>query len=364
MKKRAVIALALVLLAALPLAGGIWRGLSETFFSFPPLIEHEPPHAPFSAPVFAAIAALCGWAILFFAFPRRFGFSPPPAAPPPAPGRFPLHGRIGLWLMLAAWICAWSRCGLPQALAAHTFFPLWLGFIFTVDGWVFRRTGDSLFSNHRPTFWALFPASALSWWYFELLNRLVLNWWYEIPMPFGPAHYLIYSSLCFSTVLPAVFGIRAWLASFPALRVRYSCGPRLRIPGAGAVFAACGLLVLPLLPLYPDPLFFLVWIAPLALLAGALGLVRIPTPFDAMKRGDWSPVLLLALSALICGFFWELWNFGSSPRWAYSVPYVNRFHLFEMPAVGYFGYLPFGPVCACFWLAWTTLLPVRWQRIL
>lgn len=64
----------------------------------------------------------------------------------------------------------------------------------------------------------------------------------------------------------------------------------------------------------------------------------------------------LALAALLCGFFWELWNAFSSPRWAYAVPYVNRFHLFAMPAVGYAGYLPFGPVCACFWLAWTGLI--------
>ncbi len=55
-------------------------------------------------------------------------------------------------------------------------------------------------------------------------------------------------------------------------------------------------------------------------------------------------------------FPWELWNAFSSPRWAYAVPYVDRFPLFAMPTVGYTGYLPFGPVCACFWLAWTHLL--------
>ena len=68
---------------------------------------------------------------------------------------------------------------------------------------------------------------------------------------------------------------------------------------------------------------------------------------------------LLALAALICGFFWELWNLPELPHWEYAVPYLDRFHLFAMPAVGYTGYLPFGPVCACFWLAWTALLPQR-----
>lgn len=180
-------------------------------------------------------------------------------------------------------------------------------------------------------------------------------------MPFGPAHYLIYSSLCFATVLPAIFEVRDWLAGFPALRRRHARGPQIRWPGAAGFFAAGGAVLLPLVPMFPDPLFFFVWLAPLALLAGALTLAGLETPFSGIRRGDWSAVLLLALAALVCGFFWETWNFHSSPRWAYSVPYVDRFHLFEMPAVGYAGYLPFGPVCACFWIAWTALLPKRDQ---
>jgi hypothetical protein len=52
------------------------------------------------------------------------------------------------------------------------------------------------------------------------------------------------------------------------------------------------------------------------------------------------------MAALICGFFWEMWNYGSMARWIYNVPYVNRFHLFEMPVLGYAGYLPFGVECA------------------
>ncbi len=356
-----VILLSLILLALLPLAGESVRGFPEHFFSFPPLIEHEPAHAPFSAPVFVLFttAALLGAGL--FLFPRRFGFSRPSAPRAPAPGRFPLHGKIGFGLMLTAWVCAWAPLDLPDVIGHHTFFPLWLGFILSMDGLVFRRTGRSLFATRRATFLLLFPVSAVSWWYFEGLNRIVQNWWYVIPMKFGPVHYLVYSSLCFSTVLPAIFEVRAWLESVPSLRVRWSRGPRLRIPGAAGLFAALGLLLLPLIPLFPDPLFFATWIAPLALLAGALGLARVQSPFDPMKEGDWSAAMLLGLAALICGFFWELWNFGSSPRWAYSVPYLNRFHLFEMPAVGYAGYWPFGPVCACFWLAWTALLPERWQ---
>jgi hypothetical protein len=41
-----------------------------------------------------------------------------------------------------------------------------------------------------------------------------------------------------------------------------------------------------------------------------------------------------------------MWNFHSLAKWIYAVPFVNRFHLFEMPLLGYAGYLPFGLECA------------------
>jgi hypothetical protein len=56
-------------------------------------------------------------------------------------------------------------------------------------------------------------------------------------------------------------------------------------------------------------------------------------------------VWLPALAALFCGFFWELWNVNSLAHWEYSVPFVQRFHIFEMPILGYAGYLPFGLEC-------------------
>ena len=60
-----------------------------------------------------------------------------------------------------------------------------------------------------------------------------------------------------------------------------------------------------------------------------------------------------ALASLVTGFFWEMWNYGSShpnalpptnPNyWIYDIPYVNVIHLWsEMPLLGYAGYLPFG----------------------
>ena len=40
-----------------------------------------------------------------------------------------------------------------------------------------------------------------------------------------------------------------------------------------------------------------------------------------------------------------MWNFYSLARWEYAVPFVQRFKVFEMPLLGYAGYLPFGVEC-------------------
>ena len=52
--------------------------------------------------------------------------------------------------------------------------------------------------------------------------------------------------------------------------------------------------------------------------------------------------MALALGALVCGFFWELWNFYSYPKWTYHTPGVEFLHVFEMPLLGFLGYPPFG----------------------
>jgi hypothetical protein len=47
------------------------------------------------------------------------------------------------------------------------------------------------------------------------------------------------------------------------------------------------------------------------------------------------------LGAVICGFFWEMWNYYSYPKWIYHTPGAQFLHVFEMPLLGYGGYVPF-----------------------
>jgi hypothetical protein len=95
------------------------------------------------------------------------------------------------------------------------------------------------------------------------------------------------------------------------------------------------------------------WVGTLMIFSGQLLRKNIWNPFSAMAQGNWAPALLIALSTLFNGFFWELWNWGSNANptlpvtnpnyWMYNIPYVNVIHIFsEMPLLGYLGYMPFG----------------------
>jgi hypothetical protein len=65
------------------------------------------------------------------------------------------------------------------------------------------------------------------------------------------------------------------------------------------------------------------------------------TLLQYISVGNWQPLLALWVGCIICGFFWEMWNFYSYPKWIYYIPFFSFLHIFEMPLLGYVGYLPF-----------------------
>ena len=89
----------------------------------------------------------------------------------------------------------------------------------------------------------------------------------------------------------------------------------------------------------------MVWVAPPTLLISLAALLRAPHALSGIGSGDWRSPVSSVLAALLCGFFWEMWNFESYAKWVYDIPYVNILHVFEMPLLGYAGYLPFGVLC-------------------
>lgn len=340
----------------LPLLGILMKDMPlAPFFAFPPKTRHVD-HAPFSWAVFVGYAALILLVIVPF-LSRVFlirGIGHRHIKRRRVQNRasghacsFPWWGWAGILWTLFAWVIAWSRFSWSAPLQAHTFSPLWMGYIIVVNALTYRRTGACMALDRPGRFLCLFPLSAAFWWFFEYLNRFVENWSY-VGVDFGPWEYFWYATLPFSTVLPAVLGTRdlllgfswpkAWFGAF--LPVRVSC-PRM-LAWVLLLAAATGLTGI---GIRPNALFPLVWISPLLIIICLQTVLGERHLLSTLPEGDWHVIVCSALGALICGFFWEMWNFYSLAKWEYRIPFVHGFRIFEMPLLGYAGYLPFGLGC-------------------
>jgi hypothetical protein len=384
--------IAMPLMVALPLSGLWLTGrLAPHHFEFPPL-THYVAHAPFCWLAFLFMATAIGACCLPFVLklmrptpPRPPTSAPRPPSPnlrpPPSdfhvprptphlrrrgfllsafqisallpdlrpPSSFPLWGWAAIAFTAITWIVAWNRFEWASSIQSHTFFPLWLGYIVVINALTWRRKGSCLLTARPLQVLMLFIVSALFWWYFEYLNRFVQNWFYFGVSTFSPARYFGFATPPFATVLPAVLGTEEWLETFPRFRTNldnWHPVPIRRPRMLAAAWLGAGAVSLFAIGLAPNVLFPMLWLSPLILISALQTLTGASTIFTPLRNGSWQRIVRLAVAGLICGFFWEMWNSHSAAGWVYAVPFVGRFKIFEMPVLGYAGYLPFGLECA------------------
>ncbi len=252
--------------------------------------------------------------------------------------KIPLRGYIGFGLALLFWILNWT---LPGARTHWGFLPLWVGYCLAIDGLVFWRTGTSLFARSPRKYIGLFLVSAPVWWLFELLNLRTQNWTYIGADIITPFEYFFWTTVSFTTVIPAVFGSAEFFASFDFIK---RIKPGLVIGTdrrTTASFFALGWVMLALLLIYPKLFFPFIWLSVYFILEPVNIWLGNRSLADWTAKGDWRPVISLWLGVLLTAFFWEMWNYYSHPKWVYHVPWGDWFHIFEMPLLGYGGYLPF-----------------------
>lgn len=269
---------------------------------------------------------------------------------------FPNWGIVASILLIVSWILAWNRFTWFASFQIYTFTPLWLCYIVIVNAITTYRQGHCLLIRRPSYLLGLFILSSIFWWYYEYLNGFIKNWHYVGVDHLADPEYVFHSTIAYATVLPAVISTIELLNTLARLNQPFTnfWPMQVSIPKAWAIASwTGGCVALFMAASYPEQLFLFVWVAPLFIITGSRYMLGYTTLYSSLAKRDWRSIVLPALAALICGFFWELWNSQSIAHWEYNIPYVDSFPLFEMPAIGYAGYLPFGLVC----LAIAELLP-------
>ena len=249
----------------------------------------------------------------------------------------PYRGLLGLLLIAIAW-------PLSQQISQNLFFPLWLGFILLVDGLVLRRTGTSLAVRSPKIMVVMFIVASPYWWAFEGINQITQNWVYVTPTEedSGGLVGVIQASLSYSTVVPAVFEVSELIGSFGFIK-RFARLPSLVLSRPQIILAGVfGLGSLVTMLIWPTYLFPMTWLCLFFIFDPINNLAGRPSIIAQVKNGDYRTVVAFALGALVCGFFWEMWNRDASVSWEYNIGYLDFARIFQMPLLGYGGYLPFG----------------------
>ena len=251
---------------------------------------------------------------------------------------WPIRGWVGVILVALCWPLDWV---LPGFRTSYLFFPLWLGYILVIDALVQRRTGNSLWARSSKCFVLLFIISAPVWWLFELINLRTGNWEYLGRDLFSVLGFDLLSTISFSTVIPAVFETAELMRTFKWMQP-FASGPRIRaIPATFVGLFVAGLAMLLAMLIWPNIFYPFVWTSLVFIFEPINYWMGRPYFLKDLSDGDWRTVIALAIGALVCGFFWEMWNYYSFPKWTYDIPGLGFLRIFEMPLLGYGGYVPF-----------------------
>lgn len=233
---------------------------------------------------------------------------------------------------------------------ANWYFPIvWFGYILTIDAAIYKLRGNSLISNRPSQFAGLVVISMLFWWIFEFVNIPLKNWSYSGLEGLGGLSN-IFGSLSFATVLPALFETFELIRTirlFDKEKLARKHKITKRFLHFMMILGIVSFTVPMILPKFAFPL---VWLSFFLILDPINYLHKQPSIIGHLKDRKLTIPLSLLLAGITLGFLWEFWNYWAIPKWTYDIPFVGFFKIFEMPILGYLGYLPFSfELYAMYW---------------
>ncbi len=182
-----------------------------------------------------------------------------------------------------------------------------------------------------------------------------LRWPQTAPALRAPEHSrTLFRVLAFAAMAPLAsgvvfFGFRAAIVAVlcvsSCLLFEWACFRVMGTPAMNSRTHAVltGLLLTLTLPHYA---FALVWGAFFFLLDPVCDFLSGKSLTRRWLAGERQEIFGLLAAGLICGVWWEMWNYPAAAKWIYALPALNFGKIFEMPVLGYLGFLPFALECA------------------
>ena len=210
----------------------------------------------------------------------------------------------------------------------------WWSYIAMADAALALRDKRFLVLNRDLPF--LVVLSAAFWCVFEMINLRIQNWYYINIPSIGLIRFVGYL-LAYGTVIPGIYVTKEVFSTLlGSIRVRPLS---LRFRPASCV--ALGILLFAILMFFPSQFFFLAWIFLIPIIEGYHYAKGRWCFMGDLERGEAGNLISSVLSGLVCGLLWETWNYWAISKWVYSIPSFETFKLFEMPILGYFGFVFF-----------------------
>jgi hypothetical protein len=265
---------------------------------------------------------------------------------------FPAHGWLGIIALAGA---EWMLFGGVEPVATY-FTPIaWSAYILIADGAVLALTNRSRLHDAPVIVARMTFLSIPLWLIFEAYNLRLGNWMYT-GVPLGWPAALAGYGWSFATITPAIFEtsdlvqallpavpIEPWKISRSAENVMMFCG------------AVCLIIPLAIPRHIAAYLFVLVWLGFALLLDPMNHRLRLPSFLGDLSDGFARRFYGFLASGWICGWLWEFWNNWAHAKWQYTLPMFQQSKIFEMPAAGYLGFIPFALECFAMYVTATWL---------
>jgi hypothetical protein len=251
------------------------------------------------------------------------------------------------WLSLAAFIAAsWLMLRHVEPFATWFTPVAWTCYIFLADSAVYAISGHSRLRDNPGEFALAWFLSVPLWLIFEAYNLRLANWTYVGLPPPGFVRYFGYV-WSFATITPGIFETADLVAVMKWFRrdsppMRFSPVARVTMVAAGAAMLLLPVILPARIGAY---LFVLVWLGFIFLLDPINHSIGLPSLLGDFERGHRDRFYSLLASGWICGWLWECWNYNAIGKWHYIFPILQNYKIFEMPAPGFLGFLPFAIEC-------------------